>query len=313
MKRVCLLLTISCICTALVCPALSSASQFQVGVSPGVLNIGEIYPGDSRRASFIITTTSDQGFMVDIDIGMGSLDFFDGRHSDLLGEYSEQDASSWVKFLNVPIYLDTESENSGANVIKAEKINFIVQVPESAEPGYHLVEIIPKPQVPGGGSASVSIVAITKINLLLKVVGEAERSGEVLDMTARIVGKRTMVDVLFKNTGSVSMYAKANSMKLFDTGGKLLENIRSTRTFTEPGQVVKLSGFVTKALDPGAYLASTNVTYGTGHAAKETDVWIEHPSQLAVPAPTKPSQAEFPWWIVILAILIIAYIIYRYV
>jgi len=305
---------IMCFSLILVLPFVASAKQFQVGVTPAVINLGEINPGESKRGSFVITTTSDEGFMVGIDVNRGSLGFFDGRYGYILEEYSEEDASEWVNFLNVPIYLDTETGSSGSSTIRAEQINFIVSVPEDAEPGYHLVEIAPNPEVPSGWSTAVNIVAITKIHALFRVSGEVERDGDVLEINARNVGSRTMVDVLFHNTGSVSMFAAAKRIDLYDTGGNLLENIWSTRTFARPGEIVKLTGFVTDALEPGSYLVTANVSYVTGNAAKETDIWIEGVPGQAAPAPGDPPQeAAFPWWILIIAILVFGYIIYRYV
>jgi hypothetical protein len=123
-----------------------------------------------------------------------------------------------------------------------------------------------------------------------------------------------MVDVFFQNTGSVSMFAKADNIRLYDTGGKLLGSLWSTRTFTEPGEIVKLKGFVTSAFEPGGYLASANVSYLTGHSAKETDFWIEAQAAPAAPsAPGVPGEAAFPWWILIVVILVVGYVIYRYV
>lgn len=290
------------------------AIKFQMGVSPAIIDLGEISRGDSKRGSFVLTTTSDEGFLVNIDVARGSKDFFMGRYSYAAGEYSEQDASRWINFLNAPVYLDASTDSSDPNIIKASKINFIVNVPENAEPGYHLVEIIPTPDVPSGWSTGVNIVAVTKINLLLKVLGEVDRKGEILDMNARIVGKRTMVDIYFQNTGSVSMYAQADNILIYSTEGQLLERLWSSKSFVEPGEVVKLTGFVTRPMDPGSYLATANVSYMNGHAAKETDLWLEPPSLAAVQEePAAPGQAAFPWWIVIIAILIIGYIIYRYV
>jgi hypothetical protein len=290
------------------------AVRFQVGVSPAVINLGEISAGESKRGSLVLTTTSDEGFLVNIDVAQGSNDFFGERYSYVMEAYSEQDASSWLSFLNAPVYLDVSTESSDPNIIKASKVNFIVNVPDDAEPGYHLVEIIPNPEVPSGWSTGVNIVAVTKINLLFKVLGDADREGEILDMNARIVGKRTMVDIYFQNTGSVSMYARADNIMIYDSEKRLIDSIWSSKAFIEPGEVVKLTGFVTRPLDPGSYLASANVSYMTGHAAKETDLWLEPPSLAAAQdAPSASEQAAFPWWIVIIAILIIGYVIYRYV
>jgi len=305
---------IICLSVVLILPFIASAKQFQVGVTPAVINLGEIRPGETKRGSFVITTTSDESFMVDIDVNRGSLDFFNGRYGYILEEYSEEDASGWVNFLNVPIYLDTETGGSGSGTIRAEQINFIVNVPEDAEPGYHLVEIAPNPEVPSGWSTAVNIVAITKIHALFMVSGDVKRDGDVLEINARNVGSRTRVDVLFHNTGSVSMFAAAKKIDLYDTEGNLLENIWSTKTFTRPGEIVKLTGFVTEALNPGSYLVTANVSYLTGNVAKETDIWIEGIPGQAAPVPGGPPQeAAFPWWVLIIAILVFGFIIYRYV
>jgi hypothetical protein len=290
------------------------ARSFQVGVSPAFLNLGEIGRGESRRGTFSITTSSDEGFLVYITAEKGGMDFFDGRYKDMLVEYSEEDASSWINFLNHPVFLEPDPERKSTSVMGQEQINFILNVPDDAEPGYHLVEITPKPKPPSGWSTAVNIMAITKISLLFKVAGEVERSGEILDVSARNTGLRTRFDVYFQNTGSVSMFVKADDIDLYDTEGNLLYNAESSKGLSSPGEVLKLTGLVTKNTKPGSYLAFTNVTFSTGHAAKDTDIWIAPTEAPAAAAPAQPPiETAFPWWIIVIVIVIIAYIIYRYI
>jgi len=306
--------TIATVCLAfamilMIFPICISAKSFQVGVSPLILNLGELERGTTKVASFSIITSSDESFMVDVKAARGDMGFFDER-TEMLKEYSEVDASGWVEFMNNPIYLDTELEGEDPGIKRFEEIRFLVKVPEDAEPGYHLVELVPTPRVPSGRITGVNVVAITKINMFFRVSGEAVRSGELLDINAEIAGPRTKFDLFFQNTGTVTMSAKANEIEIYDQENNIIGKMMSNTGSVEPGGMLVLNGYYNSPLQPGDYRVFANISYFSDHVEGESDVWIEVP--VVVPAGKIVEAVVFPWWVVVLAaVLMFSYIIYR--
>jgi hypothetical protein len=299
--------------TLLAALPVAMGAKYQLGVTPVFIDLGEIERGESKLASFNVITSSADDFMVRVTANPGILDFFSSRHNKpMLPEFSEEDATGWVSFMNNPFYLDvSEGRDLGGNK-KSEQVNFLIRVPENAEPGYHLVELSPQPEPPPGSGTGVAIVAVTKINVLFRVPGEAVRSGNLLDITSRSYGSRTRINLFFQNDGSVSESARGEVIRIWDNEGNLLKDFHSGIGLAEPGEMITLSGSLSEPLEPGNYRVFANVTYFSGHTAKESELYV------APPPPETTGQvvarSDFPWWIIIIiVILVIAYLIYRYV
>ncbi|MBI4175765.1 MAG: hypothetical protein HY518_01040, partial [Candidatus Aenigmarchaeota archaeon] len=166
-------------------PVAIQAQQYQVGVSPSVIDIGDVSPGDSKVVKFYIVTASDIDLLVNLESQKGGIDFFvRDDYRDLIGEYSEQDASGWLNFVENPVELipgEGQVKTKGGFITGWREVSFILNVPEYAEPGYHTITISPKPAASGGlGEQQVNIVAIVTTTVLFRVEGDATRNVEIL-------------------------------------------------------------------------------------------------------------------------------------
>lgn len=312
MKANAVLFAISALALSMLFAHHASAQKFQVGVSPAFLDLGEVERGSSNLASFNVLTSSEESFLVDVKVAKSHVDFFKGEWAGYLKYFSEEDASSWVHFMSNPVYLDTPPDNQAGGIRKAEAINFLVNVPENAEPGYHVVEISPTPRVPGGMGGGIDVVTITKINVMFRVKGDAVRSGTILDASSRQASAGTRIDVYFHNNGTVTISAKADVIEVHDSEGKLAGTMTSSKEYIAPGQMVRLNSLLPDALNPGRYTASIDVNYYSGHSRKEVEFWVEAPKP-APPSGRVVEAAAFPWWFfaLLFAIAAFSYWVYR--
>lgn len=318
----CLILVLLVLALNLALLPLSSfaAKEFSVGVSPSILDAGEIERGSSKILSFYIVTVSEEELLVQLASMEGKLDFFNKPdYKDLVFNYSEEDSSKWVEFLRNPVELKPTGETletTGGGIIKAWKeVNFILTVPEGADPGYHNLMISPLPFVTSEveGRMGVAIRAVTDIPILFKVPGTAIRKGTILDVSSgNYAGDRLEINTFFQNTGTVTVSARAGPIEIYDKYGRLIETLRSNLAYVKPGETEILKSYLDiKDLDLGEYDVIANVSYGTGYASKQSTIIIYERPAVVEPAPPE-ELPQFPLWLLIIpVIIIITYIIYR--
>jgi hypothetical protein len=294
----------------------TSLAQFAVGVSPGILDLGDVEPGSSKVIGFDVVTSSEEKLLVRMEAMRGNLDFFNrDEYKKLASNYSEEDSSTWVEFLKNPIELVPIGElKTKAGVIKGwRRVDFILNVPENSEPGYHTVMIRPIPIATAmtGGQVATQVVAVTALTVLFKTPGNAIREGKILDVVSGDYdGDNLEVNVLFQNTGTVTMQARAARIDIFDKDGKLIVTLSSGFDYVKPGETKTFKAYLnTMNLPLGDYNVSTVVSYGTGSVTKEATINVyEKPKPLA----GKPVEVtHFPWVLIIVVFIIIAYIVYR--
>jgi len=289
------------------------AVDFTVGVSPAVIDLGEVEAGSTKIVKFFLVTPSTEPLLVYLEAEEGNLDFFSrDQYKQLVFNYSEEPTANWVEFLSNPVEIkpSNESLRIGAGEIKGWKeISFLLNVPEKAEPGYHLVKVKPLPRVPSEaiGQAGARVVAVTSVSILFKIPGEAKREGVILDVTqGKYFGDRLEINTYFQNTGSVTLSAKA-FQSIFN-GNELIENLTSPFQFVKPGEVAILKTFLPlNKISPGKFEVFTTVDFATNSTSKISTLTIE-----ALPIVEKPEEI-FPWWVVILIlILLISIGIYKW-
>jgi len=292
--------------------SISLAAELIVGVSPPVLNLGEIERGTTKIVKFYLVTPSSEPLLVSLQSEKGNLDFFArDEYKNILFNYSEEEVTAWVEFLKNHVELTPSNETlqTKGGVIKGwREISFLLNVPKNAEPGYHLIRINPYPSVPSEvlGQAGARVVAITSLSVLFNVPGEARREGLILDVVpGNYVGNRLEINTYFKNTGSVTISAKATQTIL--KNGEAIATLSSSTELVKPNETKILKTLLSlDGISFGDYDVITSVSYTTGLSQKNSTITI------SPPAPLAPSPA-FPYWIIILIIIIaIAIGIYKW-
>ena len=293
----------------------AAAREYQVGVSPPFLNLGEAHPGETLSEKFFIVTGSRDKMLVTVETRPVQVAFFQrALWEHMLSTLSEEDATGWIQLINNPIVLDPAERqpDTGGAVTAYRQINFLLAIPESAEPGWHLVTLRPAPYVSRESRTGADLVAITAIPLLFQISGNAVRSGKALDVTVnRFQGDLVLFDVHFTNTGTVTISTQATKME-FKDGETLVAETTSNVDAVKPGATVRLlasTGF--SQFQAGkTYDVFVNVTYTTGSDAIRTRFTMPQVTGrvVAVPLEEQPSL----WFLILIPIiLIILFLVYR--
>lgn len=313
MKKI-LLVLLFFIFVSLIQTPFSHAIRYQVGVSPPFLDLGDVKQGSSKVGEFYIITSSMDDLLINMETTNGNMDFFNNdKFKDMIYEYSEEDCHNWIEFPKNPVLLKPSEEEikTDYGVIKGwRKINFILNIPRNAEPGYHIISLKPTPYVPGGTGTGVTIVAVTTITVLFRVSGDAVREGSILDITTgQFTPNGLEIDTYFQNKGTVTVSLRADPIEFYDEKGEIVKTIVSNIDKVKPGDMVDLKAYLnTNNLSKKEYDVVANVNYKTNTTSKRSSITLEA-KVIGVKPEEKP---QFPWWIaVIIIVIIISYIIYR--
>jgi hypothetical protein len=266
----------------------SLAASFSIGVSPGTINLGNVTAGGTKLVDFYITTPSDEALLVRLDPERGTLNFFDkAEYSSLLYNHSEEDVTGWVKVMKNPVEIMPSNETlqtTGGLIKGKEQISFLIDVPQNAEPGYHIVYIKPSPTTPQEdiGSVGSRVVAVTAMGVLFDVPGVAIRKGVILDTQAgNYIGNRLEIKTYFQNTGTTTISASA-TQRIYN-GTQMMQELYSGREFVKPKEIKVFMSYLdmgNKSL--GDYNIYSVVDYTTGKAEKSSSVSLFAPSTAAV-------------------------------
>jgi hypothetical protein len=287
---------------ALMCQAVYA---IDVGVSPSVVDLGEVNRGETKFVTFYLLTSYDRDLSVLLEAVPGTPEFFrNPRYPQLLQNYSEEDTTSWVKPISNPVLLKYNPSNPMGQIKSWRNVDFLLKVPADAEPGVHLVVINPKPVMQEG---MVGINAIVPVTILFTVPGNAVRSGEILDIIGYMSGSTMSINTMFLNNGSVTI-RPMGSVDIYN-GSNIVKTITQATGLVKPGEMYQLIGD-SGIGSGGKYNVFSNASYITGFAVKSA------PLRLGIPPAAHIAKGEekgaFPLWVILIIIaIIIVYIILR--
>ena len=289
-----------------------------VGVSPLVLNLGEIQPGTSKIVRFYVVTVSDEVLLVQLGKTKGNIDFLrKDEYKDVLMNYSEQDILPWIEFINNPVELvkteETSKTKAGSTIKGAREVNFILNVPKNAEPGYHMGVITLDPLTPKTGR-TITIKAIVPFTFIFKVPGKALRDGKIFEVSSgSYYNGGLIIDIFFQNTGTVTFSTLPIEIKIFDKKNNPIDSFSSIVVYIKPGEMKHLTALWNlKDVELGRYNAEVKIDYISGYALKKSTIEVYEKPQI-IPARVVEKEFVFPWWVVVILalIVIIVYIYYK--
>jgi hypothetical protein len=290
---------------------------YSFGISPGLIDLGELERDSNKIIKFYIITSPDESTLINLEAEEGNIDLMSGHFNNLFPEYSEQPVSSWIKFITNPIQIKPREElkTIGGTLKNVKEVNFILRIPNDAEPGYHLLAIRPSPlTTTGQGPTGVNIVTVVPLTILFRVPGQAVRGGRILDIVSGgLSGNRLVLNIYFQNTGTVTISSRADDIKFYDDSHKLIFSSISNLDRIKPNEVKVLKAYIdTDDLDFGTYNVSSSVNFLTGRASKLMMVTFE---KAPIAGYVTPKKEEFPYLVVLIifVIIIIAYAIYKWV
>ena len=284
-----------------------------VGVSPPVVDLGKVGRGTANLVKFYVVTISENPILVRLEAENGRLDFFDNNYVDSIFNFSEEDTASWVKFLSNPVELKPQNETLTTNYesIKGwREVDFLIEIPLNAESGYHLIRVKPTPIETSVTKEPVgaNVIAITSINVIFNIFGEAKREGVILDSTSEYESNNLQINTFFKNIGTTTITARA-IQRIYDNNSNFVTEVASSKQFVKPNEMKNLNSFLPlTSLSAGDYQVLTTVSYTTDSAYKNSTIFIS-PEAILI----KPKAEELSTWVFIIIIIIIAIVIYRWV
>lgn len=284
----------------------ANAADFSVGVSPNIVFLGDVSPGDQKIVKFGIFSVSTDPLLVYLSSQNGDFDFFAKGYKEYMPAFSEQQTTSWIEFLSNPVEINPEERKVGRGWTD---INLLLNVPKDAEPGFHVVYITPYPTVYGQVNAPVgtTIVSVVRVSIIFYVKGDAKRDGIILDTTAAGYSEHGFTaKTFFQNTGSETIQAYAKN-KVYDQNGSLIGEFESSKSYVKPEETFMFETPVYAQLPEGEYSVDSKVLFTTGDATKTGMV------TLFVPAATEQQvqpKTGLPWTTVLIIIVLIVIIVW---
>jgi hypothetical protein len=303
----------------------SSAFALSIGTAPGVLNIGEIEPGKNFKVDFYLLTNSDRDVLVSLNYIKAHKSLLQQNHTGrwtlIPANTSEEDTTDWIEFVENPImvspYETIVVSFPGGMTIKANKrASMIIHVPEDVEPGYHMFSINPNPLIGAGGrGGTITTIGLTRTLAVFRIPGKAVRNGAIEGLAAgRASTGAAKIDVLFRNTGTVTIEATAKPVKVYDEFGEYVKSINSPAIAVPPGEVAVLTSIWddNRDMEQKNHRVEATVEYTTGRVTTEAMVAVPPYKVAETPMVIIPEK-ELPWWLLILLVgLLMIYIYWKY-
>ncbi|MEM5793253.1 MAG: hypothetical protein QXY45_02750 [Candidatus Aenigmatarchaeota archaeon] len=292
-------------------------SQISVGISPSILDLGEINPGETKIGRFYAVTSSKEKIIVYLGVKKGDIRILNrSGYENSIKYCSEEDVSSWVKFINNPAELlptekIMEKTKSGFDVEQLREVVFILEVPKTAEPGYHTGTITMDPISAKAEKSDISVKSIVPINFIFKVKGEPIRSGKIIDIVHTGYSfDRRWIQVFYQNNGTVTTFVKNGAVKFLDENGKVILEKSTDSDYVKPDEIKEFNTFIEpNELKDGDYNVTVSFDYTTGYIERNLTLKIG----FTQPATGKIVKEKKISWIlfIILLLAITSYIIYR--
>jgi hypothetical protein len=290
-----------------------AAQSFTVGVSPGIINLGNLDKETTKTVDFYVTTPSDETILVKLESQRGDISFYEkADYRDFINNCSEEDPTSWVSIINNPVEIRPSNDTIlGSGVKGKEIISFLLDVPKNAEPGFHVLYISPLPSMPSEtiGDVGSRVVAVTSLGVILNVSGSAIRRGTILNTeTGSYVGDRAELKTYFQNTGTVTVTARITN-RIYNESGVVSE-LSSETQYVKPKEIRTFITYIPKDVPKAKYDVYTQADYTTGTAEKSSSIDMTTVTAMVI-APSPEQGAPSILLIVIAAIIIISIIIYK--
>lgn len=246
-------------------------AQVTIGVSPPVLDLGEVEKGKTKIARFDVITSSENVIMTRLESVPGNPDFFNsGSYVNYLYNYSDEDSKTWIEFLSNPVDLHPTSIQS-LGMKNFNEINFLLNIPQSAESGYHSVMVTLDPRAVKQAIKQVTIKTIVPLTIIFQVPGNVLRQGKIYDIALSGFDDNTAyLNVFFQNTGNVTLLVKAGEMNMFDAQNNYLGKVIINGDYIKPGEnkIFTSAWSINKSYIPGSYRIEAKILYPGGSTEK---------------------------------------------
>lgn len=266
MRKVAVALMVLCLLVPL-----AVAADFGFGITPNLVDGGEHKPGTSFYDYFYVFSSSDSELSVDVSVQDPGIEDFRAVRGEKIVNFSEQECESCLEILQGEGTIEERDNpigSGGRQTYKWSRVEFIVELPDDMEPGYHMFELVPRPDREGGGG-SVNVVSASSVPVIFRVPGEVNREGEILGMSSRKdKGGYQVVTASFYNSGTVTIEANVKIEIEGKDGNTITMNAGSQAV--GPGETEEFPVSVEPSEIGDEFEATAIVDYTTGEDEKSS-------------------------------------------
>lgn len=293
-----------------------------IGMTPSSTNLGEIERGTSEEVTVLVSTTGyEQPFTVRPEYSRPMIG--NVVDSQLFDEerLSEQEISSWISFDRDVYTIDPTDKITANGEAYSGRINFTINVPQDAEPGYHggmlNLEFTEEAQELGFG-ASFRGVGLYRFSF--QVPGTAYRDIQYNTRVLRTGRNEITVVNRFVNQGSVTASIRDIEFNLTQVNGGFSRSMNLGHFYVPEGGAEVVAQEVTASgIEAGNYRIEGSADFLTGSAIASdsfslSDIVDVEPGDLENESDGTGSfdNQSLPLWLVVMLLIMVGVLMYSF-
>lgn len=319
---------------ALMMAMISGVSAQSTGAAPSFTNLGDVNPGETRKATLYVTSTYDEAYQISPKVEEPlSSKYLDPVDSPLpIESYSEENISSWVDFSQESYVVNPQNTtdyvlSNGVSVNAAGKVTYYIRVPQDAEPGWHTGAIAINPSSSTGNlgySAQAQAITVPNFAFNVKSPENPERRLEVVDARGIRTGENTArIDIRVANRGTVTTGIRGGNVDIVNREtGEVLTSISVGYYLLEPSQSRIISSHIrTESLEQGAYSLNGSIDYSSSKAfvgqqtfalSSQIQASPEDPSTFNPDSNQSSDDSGASLWLMVLFVVVMSAVMYSF-
>ena len=296
-----------------------SGASLAVSVVPGSIDYGEVEPGQTLTATYYLTTNQDNPLEVQAEF-RGSYDSLQFNNDFPADEVSEEPIESWIRFQQDSVVVDPTDPTyailpDGSNVTAHGVLEVFIEIPDDAEPGYHVGTIRPSPQTDSGSGYGAQTRGVAQVQFSFRVEGTARRSIDIGSVRAyRSAEDQAYIDMMVENTGTVTTTVRQSDFAVVDEVGRDMTQIDISNKRIAPGERELIrSIWDSDSLEGGNYEVRGELDYRTGMVSVSESFSLSDTIQ-AIPSVDEAAEGDepIPLWLIIMALALLGVLMYAF-
>ena len=298
---------------------LPTGTSLAVSVVPGSIDFGTVEPGQTLTVTYYLTTNQNDPFEVTAEF-RGSYDSQQFNSDFPADQVSEEPIENWIRFQQDAVVVDPSDPTyailrDGSNVTAHAALEVFIEIPEDAEPGYHVGTIRPSPQTGTGSGYGAQTRGVTQAQFSFRVEGAARRSIDIGSVRAyRSAEDQAYIDMMVENTGTVTTTVRRSDFAVVDEVGRDMTQIDISNKRIAPGER-ELVRSIWRAddLEGGEYELRGELDYRTGMVSVSESFSLSDTVQ-AIPSVDEAAQGDepIPLWLIIMALVLLGVLMYAF-
>lgn len=311
----------------------SNVSALYIGTAPGTHNLGALERGDTYEFKFYISTDAERNFTLTPEPVRPNLGFYEPRDQDRWYGYSTDEASmenisDWITFPHDAYDINPDTSfvahhSNGASSNVQGTVNYFLEVPKDAEPGYHAWTFnLDNDLLDKSSGTSVSTIALSQYTLVFRVPGEVERDLVVNEVKGLRSGdNRAVLRYQIENKGTVTMRIRNINGEITNRNGRIIgKSNHYDWGYIAPGETktIESTWMTSDDLKAGNYRIRGKAKYITGQAflddtfSIESFIEIQQSNSTGGGVLSGEKGSGLPIWMVVMFLVLIGALMYSF-